>query len=402
MTKKKNKRRDLRIIWMSNSPHVYSGYGVFTKELLKRIHDDGWTVACVGFSGISGGIIEDYDGYRIYPQMAEPYGTDALVNHGRDFKAHVHFTMQDTPTLNANLLQHVKTWIPYMPVHYSPPSPFVLDKIKHAYKIITFSEYGKQGLASKGFSSTMIKEGINTSTFRPLDKEMIRKRLGIKDGTFLFGMVGANKEIPARKGFQEALDAYKLFIDNHPNERVGLYIHTLSPPIGKFPIMDYAKQIGVHDRVIVPDNYSALYKSPPDVIAQMMNAFDVLLQPSRTEGFGLPIVEAQSCGVPAIATDFSAMPELIVDGKTGLKVKVNRLELANQWGYHAVPNTQDLHKQMEKMYTMLKKDKKGKIAKACRNHVLKNFDIDQIFEDEWVPYLESLQEELLGPLVDKK
>ncbi len=397
-----NKRRDLRIIWSSNAPFVYSGYGVFTKELLKRLHDDGWPVACIAFSGLSGGIIDNYDGYKIYPQMSETYGTDALINHGKDFKADVHFTMQDTPTLNAGLLPHLKTWIPYMPVHYSPPSPFVLDKIKHAYKIITFSKYGQDGLATKGFSSSMIKEGINTSVFKPLDKAEIRAKLGIKPETFLFGMVGANKEMPPRKGFQEAIDAFAMFVRDNPDSKAGLYIHTLSPPIGKFPIMDYAKQLGIQDRVLVPDNYAALYKTPPEVINQIMNMFDVLLQPSRTEGFGLPVVEAQACGVPALVTDFSALPELIVEGKTGLKVKVDKLELASQWGYHAVPDTQDLYKQMNKIYKMLKKDTKGKIAKACRKHVLANFDIDQIFQNEWLPFMESLQEELLGPVVDKK
>ena len=42
--------------------------------------------------------------------------------------------------------------------------------------------------------------------------------------------------------------------------------------------------------------------------------FDVLLNPSMGEGFGIPILEAQACGVPVIASDHSAMTELTQAG----------------------------------------------------------------------------------------
>lgn len=53
-----------------------------------------------------------------------------------------------------------------------------------------------------------------------------------------------------------------------------------------------------------------------EVIQAMQNA-DALLFPSRSEGFGLVIVEAMACGLPVIASNSSIMPEIIQDNVTG-------------------------------------------------------------------------------------
>lgn len=44
---------------------------------------------------------------------------------------------------------------------------------------------------------------------------------------------------------------------------------------------------------------------------------DLLLFPSRMEGLPLAIIEAAACGLPAVTTDVSSMPEAVVDRVTG-------------------------------------------------------------------------------------
>lgn len=53
-------------------------------------------------------------------------------------------------------------------------------------------------------------------------------------------------------------------------------------------------------------------------LAAVYQEADVLLFPSRLEGFGLVALEAQACGLPVIATRGSSLPEVIKDGATGL------------------------------------------------------------------------------------
>ncbi|HAA85220.1 MAG TPA: glycosyltransferase family 4 protein, partial [Kosmotogaceae bacterium] len=52
----------------------------------------------------------------------------------------------------------------------------------------------------------------------------------------------------------------------------------------------------------------------PDEVPKYMNALDVLVLPSRSEGFGCVAVEAQACGVPVVGSDRGGVPEAIGDG----------------------------------------------------------------------------------------
>jgi len=61
-------------------------------------------------------------------------------------------------------------------------------------------------------------------------------------------------------------------------------------------------------------------------LAGLINAYqecDALLFPSRLEGFGQVAAEAMACGLPVIAANNSALPEVVLDHKTGLLVRQN-------------------------------------------------------------------------------
>ena len=49
-------------------------------------------------------------------------------------------------------------------------------------------------------------------------------------------------------------------------------------------------------------------------------SFDVLAVPSSRESFGLAALEAMACGTPVVATRVGGLPELIIDGETGMLV----------------------------------------------------------------------------------
>lgn len=68
--------------------------------------------------------------------------------------------------------------------------------------------------------------------------------------------------------------------------------------IKKLRIEEYVKWIGFVDEEDKP----VLYRNA-----------ETFVFPSRHEGFGLPVLEALSCGVPVVTTDASSLPEIVGD-----------------------------------------------------------------------------------------
>lgn len=402
MVKRPNKRRDLRITWNSNASWTNSGYASFTRDLLNRLTKDGWPIAEIAFYGLQGYNI-DYNGRKVYPQMADPYGGDAMSNHSVDFKANVVFAMQDLQTIHPSFLDEINRkgmkFIPYLPIDQSPPIPSILTNLNYAHKIITFSKFGQNELEKAGYMSTMIPEGIDINIFKPGDKSF-RKEAGLPEDAFIFGMIGANKENPPRKGYQEALEAFQLFSKNHPEAII--YFHTQQIAPGNFPIMDYAKYLKIEKKVFGLDQYSATFRAGPEMIVKELNSFDVLLHPSMTEGFGLLPVEAQACGIPAIVNRCHSQPELVKEGVTGEICETGKGWWRSLGGYIYPADVDSLHQKMENLYTKLKDlEQKKEIARAAREHVANNFNIDALVKDRWIPYLENLQDEILGKIDTK-
>ena len=56
-------------------------------------------------------------------------------------------------------------------------------------------------------------------------------------------------------------------------------------------------------------------------IRDWLERADVFVHSSRWEGFGIVLLEAMLAGLPIVATRVSAVPEVVVDGETGLLVE---------------------------------------------------------------------------------
>jgi len=381
--------KEMRIIINSNATWTPSGYAMQIAEFLPRIRDLGYPTAIINFYGSAGGMFT-LDGIKQYPRMNQQWGSDALIPHTNDFKADVTFTLQDIWVLDPAHLKKLKHWIPIVPIDHEPTPPGILQRLRMAYRIITYSPFGKRQLKKEGLNSTYIQHTVDTAVFKKRDKAKIRKDFTIPEDIFLFGMVAANKENPPRKSFQEVMDAFNEFQKKVPKS--GLYFHTLVSNQGGFPIIEYAKYLGLQDKVYTIPTYDLLYKISKKDMSKIYSMMDCLMMPSLNEGFGVPAIEAQACETPAIVNDITAMPDLIIDGKTGYKTKVAYKRFTNLSSFVGVPDVNDIEKKMFNVYEA-DRDKMGKDA---RKWVVSEFDTETVFNEKWTPYLDMLSKEILS------
>jgi glycosyltransferase involved in cell wall biosynthesis len=75
---------------------------------------------------------------------------------------------------------------------------------------------------------------------------------------------------------------------------------------------------------------------PDENMARITGCCDVMVQPTQGGGFEIPVLEAMSCAVPPIATDFVGLPEL-VEGNGWVVPYINKGETRRGKGLYFSP-----------------------------------------------------------------
>ena len=111
-----------------------------------------------------------------------------------------------------------------------------------------------------------------------------------------------------QKGIDVAVRALPSLLDRFP--RAHLVVLGEGPERARIGAL--ARTLGVADALFMPGRV-------PDVAAWLRRA-DLLVHPARWEGFGLALLEAMLSSLPVVASRVSSIPEIVVDGETGLLV----------------------------------------------------------------------------------
>jgi glycosyltransferase involved in cell wall biosynthesis len=148
-----------------------------------------------------------------------------------------------------------------------------------------------------------VEDIYKTKTEAPA-KQLIRSRLGLPESYILYsGSSGETKNIP------RMIQAYARLRHRNPEAQTFKFVLDLTGDLsGINEIRNLIRQFGIEKEVILFTGMNA------DERHVLFEDAGVLFIASTEEGFGFPLLKAQLAGVPVVAADSGALPEICGEG----------------------------------------------------------------------------------------
>ncbi len=181
------------------------------------------------------------------------------------------------------------------------------------------------------------------------DKKRLKKRLGFKPSETIILFVG---RLVYAKGLQDILPLLPELMKTHPHLRLvvvgdGTHTRHLKKQVGQL-------HIGAQVSFVGQKEFSE--------VRRYLQATDIFVNPSHSEGLPRSVLEAAAAGLPIIASDVGGTEEIIEDGLSGLLVQPKDTAAFS----HAFKS-------------FLKSPKKAhQMGRAAQKHVHSAFDWDKI------------------------
>lgn len=166
---------------------------------------------------------------------------------------------------------------------------------------------------------SIINMGVNRKIFKPLDKQLARKKCSYEKNSRMILFVGNLLE---QKGLIELLEAMALVQERETNVEL-VIIGADKNPAFKRKLDNKISESHLEKSVHI------LGPKVQAEIALWMCAADCLVLPAHMEGFGLVALEAMACGTPVIGTNVGGLKSLLQDGAGVITPVKNPKELAN-------------------------------------------------------------------------
>lgn len=376
----------MKILWHSNAPWAYTGYGQQTSIVTPRLMSMGYEILLTAFYGLQGSPMM-YNGIPVFPNWAHLYGDDVIDQRYIREEADLLITLMDIWVLSPDKLRglNVAHW---MPVDCEPLG--AMDRMclsMSGATPIAMSQHGVRMLEDAGFDNVLyVPHCVDVGIFRPLpdDERQRLREANDLDDMFVIGINAANKD-PVRKGMAQQMEAFSMLYKKHDDAR--LLIHAISEKDQGLDLHSIARYYGIEQAIKTVDVYNYISgKITANHLANWYNMLDLYSGCSLGEGFGIPIVEAEACGLPVVVTNASSMPE--VAGPAGWKVNGEHFWNPKHEANWVQPNVQGIYKVYEEAYAKGKAYHSRK-AKA-RTHAM-NYSVDNVMTKYWTPAMRELE-----------
>lgn len=373
------------LIW-STAPWVGTGYGRNCAELIKALRED-YDVTVLATYGLTGSEVL-WEGIRVLPSNNDFFSMGDYARKIYDVeKPDIIIQHFDIWVIRPGFLMDLKFPCPvvtYTPVDSIPCPNAVVQSAEGATDNIAMSCFAQKEFLNAGMVSSTVIHHCASDTFFPMDKKSCRKELGLPLDSFIIGSVATNKG--PRKNLFGQLRAFSMFLKKHPDSFFYLHCNENSDRTHResFDITQAIEYLGLEGHIFFTEAWHYDQGLSNAMMCKLYNCFDLLSECSFGEGAGLPILEAQACGVPVVGTNFSAIPEMLPFCTPLLVDVMDYIVWQNLGVFHAVPSTEDIYKKYETAFSY----SPGILELAAKDKASRHSFLH--WKNDWLSFLTNL------------
>lgn len=424
----------MRLMWLSDSALISTGFANQSKLVCQMMHDRKHEVIYVGKNYFCQPIRKVFldDGMQELPYLNLPgdpkeahCGPKLLKEYIAEYKPDKIGFLVDTfmmknganPTwLNEVNLPESYFWYPSDGGWFPLTCEDVLRRVNHP---VSMSKFGQAQVKEQfGIKAGYIPHGIKTQDFYPLTPEMkeeLKKKYENEFYAFTSAgyqrcparlrnkfVIGCVQRNQIRKMPDRLIKAFCAFAKG--KDDVMLLMH--SDPfdvMAPVDLQNVASRFGQAHKIWWTGMkwYHGWAQSKMN---DLYNLFDVHFLSTSGEGFGIPIVEAMSCAIPNIVTDYTTTKELVTDNKSGIAVPLvgddvspypaeQMLDGTLVGSYNVERGVMSIKKGAEALECLYAEWKQGtntlaQYGKNGRKAAVEQYDFDTVVGPQWQKLIE--------------
>jgi len=341
----------LKVLFLADNPTMATGYGKIVKNLGFQLNKKGIEVGYIGIQYLGAPIDIDL-GFKTILFPFDVFNSNRCIDRVIDyFKPDYLIHVRDNwafffEKYNLSEFKNKVKIVLYSPVNeYPVPIKFLQCVNQGHFQLVTTKKameyFKKNGIDNVDY----LYHGVDLDTYKRFSH--VKKEDFGFTGEIVIGFIGENTE---RKDIPKLIYAVSELSKKYD---LNLYLHT--NPEGKivlepFQILTYIHYYKISQITIFP-RIEGLWGFDDKKLAEVINCFDIYCSPSKAEGFDIPCIEAQACGIPVIASKIPAHEEIMGDNYVKVETDVE----FTKWG--GIRNPVKVKDLIEKLELLIEDEK---------------------------------------------
>jgi glycosyltransferase involved in cell wall biosynthesis len=294
----------LRIVWLSDFDLAGSGYFNISIPLCQGLINKGHEVKAIGL-GYKGK--EHNYNFGIIPAPSMKEAMAILQNLSQLWKFDIFVVALDI-TIQEQILKSMVNrnfgYIGIMPIEADPLCMSWAMVLMQMDKVFIISQFGTDEALKMNVKAEHLEIGIDTDQWRiPSEEERksLRVSYGIQEDEFVVLTVADNQE---RKNLSRSMEIFAAVAKKVPKSRYILV--TRENSFVGWKLRDLGQVLKINNKFNIYER-----GMPFEELWKLYAISDAFLLTSKAEGLGMPLLEAQAVGVPCVATNCTAIAELL-------------------------------------------------------------------------------------------